>query len=179
MPLIPSHYRLSNEPVEKWTLASLASIFLGTLGDASKAACTCFRILWDSSGLAARETKDSISKVKQPASGHKTNSIMNTQNYIHLSGRLTADAQPNQAMTFSRFSIAQNQGEGNDTLFMNCVIFKKEFEKNNQTIPWDMLKKGNEVFVCGRIRPNNWTDSDGAAHKGFEIVLNKIRDNAD
>ena len=101
---------------------------------------------------------------------------MNTQNYIHLSGRLTADVQPNESMTFARFSIAQNQGEKSDTLFMNCVIFQKEFEKNNQTIPWDMLKKGNEIFVCGRIRPNNWTDGAGNSHKGYEIVLSKIRD---
>jgi len=102
---------------------------------------------------------------------------MKNQNYIHLSGRLTADAQPNDSKTFSRISIAQNQGEGNDTLFMNCVIFKKEFDNNGQNIPWDLLKKGNEIFVCGRIRPNNWTDSEGVSHKGYEIVLNKIRDN--
>lgn len=102
---------------------------------------------------------------------------MNTQNYIHLSGRLTADVKPNEGSTFARLSIAQNQGEGNDTLFMNCVIFKKEFEKNNQTIPWGILTKGHEIFVTGRLRPNNWTDSEGTVHKGYEIVLNKIREN--
>lgn len=123
----------------------------------------------------AEATKDSISKVKQPPRA-QTNQIMNTQNYIHLSGRLTADVKPNESSTFARLCIAQNQGEGNDTLFMNCVIFKKEFEKNNQTIPWDMLKKGHEVFVTGKIRPNNWTDSEGTVHKGYEAVLNKIRD---
>lgn len=173
---MPSLCRLSNEPVGKWTLATLASIFLGTLGAASKAVNTCFEILSDFYGRRPQKQRIPSAKLNSP---HRAQNkfIMNTQNYIHLSGRLTADAQPNQAMTFSRFSIAQNQGEGKDTLFMNCVVFKQEFDKNNQTIPWDLLKKGSEVFVCGRIRPNNWTDNDGASHKGFEIVLNKIRQN--
>lgn len=99
-----------------------------------------------------------------------------SNNYIQISGRLTSDVTPNEKQTFARFSIAHNFVGGGDAMFMNCVIFKKEFDENKQTIPWDKLVKGSEIFVTGKLAPNNWTDKSGVAHKGFEIVVNKIRD---
>ena len=106
---------------------------------------------------------------------------MNSNNYIQVSGRLTADVTPNEAQSFARFSIAMNFGkeEKKETLFLNCVAFQKEFEDNRQSVPWDILKKGQQVFLTGRLHPNNWTDTEGVLHKGMDIVVNKIRDTDD
>ena len=105
--------------------------------------------------------------------------MCNANNYIQMSGRLTSDVTPNDKKTFARFSIAHNFTGNTDAMFLNCVIFKKEFDDNKQTIPWDMLETGREVFVTGKLAPNNWTDKSGVLHKGFEIVVNKIRDTDD
>ena len=59
------------------------------------------------------------------------------------------------------------------------IVFKKEFDDNEQIIPWDLLKKGQEVLITGKLAPNNWTDKDGVEHKGFDIIVNKIRDLAE
>ena len=106
---------------------------------------------------------------------------MNSNNYIQVSGRLTADVTPNESRSFARFSIAMNFGrdEKKETLFLNCVAFQKEFEDNRQDIPWDILKKGRQVFVTGRLHPNSWKDKNGNVHKDMDIVVNKIRDNDD
>lgn len=105
---------------------------------------------------------------------------MNAQNYIQISGRLTADVTPNENKTFARFSIAHNfKGDKTDPLFLNCVIFKKEFDDNKQSIPWDILKKGCDILVTGKLTSNNWTDKSGVMHKGIDLVLDKIRENAD
>lgn len=105
---------------------------------------------------------------------------MNSGNYIQLSGRLTADVTPNEGMTFARFTLAKNFSKDNkQARFFRCVIFKKEFDDNKQTIPWDLLKKGQEILITGKLAPNNWTDKDGVEHKGIDIILNKIRDTAE
>lgn len=46
--------------------------------------------------------------------------------------------------------------------FFRSVIFKNEFDDNQQTIHWDLLKKGQEVLLTGKLHPNTWTDKDGA-----------------
>ena len=102
---------------------------------------------------------------------------MNTGNYIQLSGRLTADVTPNEGKTFARFTLAKNFTKDNkSSRFFRCVIFKKEFDDNQQSIPWDLLKKGQEVLLTGKFHPNTWIDKDGVEHQDLEIVVNKIRD---
>lgn len=124
-------------------------------------------------------SKDSGSKVKQPA--QDTEQIdMNSKNYIQISGRLTSDVTPNDAKSFARFSIAHNfRSDSQDALFLDCVIFRKEFDANDQQIPWELLRKGQDILVTGRLNSNSWTDRQGQRHRGMELVLNKIRDNAD
>ena len=105
---------------------------------------------------------------------------MNSGNYIQLSGRLTADVTPNEGMTFARFTLAKNfSKDSKQARFFRCVIFKKEFDDNQQIIPWDLLKKGQEVLLTGKFHPNTWTDKDGVERQDIEIVLNKIRDLAE
>jgi len=104
---------------------------------------------------------------------------MSANNYIQISGRLTSDVTPNEKKTFARFSIAHNFIGSTEAMFINCVIFRKEFDDNKKSIPWDMLEKGKEIFVTGKLVPNNWADKDGVLHKSFDIVVNKIRDTDD
>ena len=105
---------------------------------------------------------------------------MNTGNYIQLSGRLTADVTPNEGKTFARFTLAKNFTKDNkSSRFFRSVIFKKEFDDNQQSIPWDLLKKGQEVLLTGKFHPNTWIDKDGVEHQDLEIVVNKIRDLAE
>ena len=105
---------------------------------------------------------------------------MNSGNYIQLSGRLTADVTPNEGKTFARFTLAKNFSKDNkDARFFRCVIFKKEFDDNQQVVPWDLLKKGQEVLLTGKLTPNTWTDKNGIEHQDIEIVVNKIRDLAE
>ena len=51
--------------------------------------------------------------------------------------------------------------------------------RNQQVIPWDLLKKGQEVLLTGKLTPNTWTDKNGTEHQDIEIVVNKIRDLAE
>ena len=44
---------------------------------------------------------------------------------------------------------------------------------------FQLLKKGQEVLITGKLAPNNWTDKEGVEHKGFDIIVNKIRDLAE
>ena len=105
---------------------------------------------------------------------------MNTGNYIQLSGRLTADVTPNEGQTFARFTLAKNFSKDNkNARFFRCVIFKKEFDENQQIVPWGLLKKGQEVLLTGKLTPNTWTDKNGTEHQDIEIVVNKIRDLAE
>ena len=105
---------------------------------------------------------------------------MNSGNYIQLSGRLTADVTPNEGMPFARFTLAKNfSKDSKQARVIRCVIFKKEFAGTPQVIPWDLLKKGQEVLLTGKFHPNTWTDKDGAEHQDIEIVVNKIRDLAE
>lgn len=104
---------------------------------------------------------------------------MNSQNYIQISGRLTSDVTPNDKKTYARFSIAHNFLGETEAMFLSCVIYKKEFDRNNQTIPWDMLEKGREIFITGKLTPNVWKDRNGETHRSVEVVVGKIRDNRD
>jgi Single-stranded DNA-binding protein len=102
---------------------------------------------------------------------------MNTSNnYIQISGRLTADVSPNEKKTFARFCLVHNFIGDADPIFLNCVIYKREFDENRQMIPWNILQKGTEIFITGKLAPNNWTDKDGVKHRGFDVVVSKIRE---
>lgn len=140
----------------------------------------CFFSLRNPSRIARQSRTKPLgfhsAKLNSPHKAQNQNIMCNSNNYIQISGRLTSDVTPNEKKTFARFSIAHNMGKNTDAMFFNCVIFKKEFDDNQQSIPWDKLEKGNEFFVTGKLAPNNWTDKEGHLHKSFDIVVNKIRD---
>lgn len=74
---------------------------------------------------------------------------MKSDNLIQLSGFLTKDVITNEKKSFAAFTIGRKVGE--DTLYMNCIAFPNQKFK----IPFDILAKGNEVFVAGYLSLTN------------------------
>lgn len=93
---------------------------------------------------------------------------MKSDNLIQLSGFLTKDVITNEKKSFAAFTIGRKIGE--ETMYMSCIAFPSQKFK----IPFDILAKGNEVFVAGYLRPNNYT-KDGVKHCSIQLVAEKIR----
>ena len=94
---------------------------------------------------------------------------MKSDNLVQLSGFLTKDVITNEKKSFAAFTIGRKVGE--DTLYMNCIAFPNQKSK----IPFDILAKGNEVFVAGYLRPNKYT-KDGKTTYTIQLVVEKIRE---
>ena len=94
---------------------------------------------------------------------------MKSDNLVQLSGFLTKDVITNENKSYAAFSIGRKVGE--DTLYMNCIAFPNQKFK----IPFDILAKGNEIFVAGYLRPNEYT-KNGITHKTIQLVVEKIRE---
>ena len=97
-------------------------------------------------------------------------------NKVQILGNLTRDPEvryipSGQAVT--SFSVATNRRwndkDGNaqeDTQFHEVVAWGKLAEIISQ-----MLKKGNKIYVEGRLQTRNWEAPDGAKRQKTEIVL--------
>ena len=94
---------------------------------------------------------------------------MKSDNLVQLSGFLTKDVITNEKKSFAAFTIGRKVGE--NTLYMNCIAFPNQKFK----IPFDILAKGNEVFVAGYLRPNKYT-KDGKTTYTIQLVVEKIRE---
>jgi len=100
-------------------------------------------------------------------------------NRAQLVGNLTRDPEmrytPNgQAVT--SFSVATNRRwrdkDGNNqeqTEFHNIVAWAKLAEISNQ-----YLKKGNKVYIEGRLQTRNWEGQDGGKRNRTEIVAENM-----
>ena len=96
-------------------------------------------------------------------------------NRVELIGNLTRDPElrytPNGAAVCT-FSVATNrtyvsEGEKKEEVdFHRLVSWNKLAELCNQ-----LLKKGNRVFVSGRLQTRSWEGSDGQNRQTTEIVL--------
>ena len=94
---------------------------------------------------------------------------MKSDNLIQLSGFLTKDVITNEKKSFAAFTIGRKVGD--DTFYMNCIAFPSQKFK----IPFEILAKGNEVFVAGYLRPNNYT-KDRVKYNAIQLVAEKIRE---
>ena len=95
--------------------------------------------------------------------------LYKSDNLVQLSGFLTKDVITNEKKSFAAFTIGCKVGE--DTLYMNRIAFPNQKFK----IPFDILAKGNEVFVAGYLRPNKYT-KDGNTTYTIQLVVEKIRE---
>jgi len=96
-------------------------------------------------------------------------------NQLFLGGNLTRDpelsylpsntAVVNIGIAVNRKWKNQDGKEGEDTLFIDCACFGRRAEVINQ-----YFKKGDSIFVQGRLQLDQWTDREGnkrSKHKVF------------
>jgi len=96
-------------------------------------------------------------------------------NRVELIGNLTRDPElrftPNGAAVCT-FGLATNrtyvtEGERKEEVdFHRLVAWNKLAELCNQ-----LLKKGNKVFISGRLQTRSWEGQDGATRQTTEIVV--------
>ena len=69
------------------------------------------------------------------------------------------------------FSVAVNSkfGETESTEWFSIVAWDKLAEICNQ-----YLKKGQQVFVEGRLQTRTWEDGEGVKHYKTEVIANKV-----
>ena len=99
------------------------------------------------------------------------------RNSVRLVGNLGMDPEVKTFDTdrkLARFSIAtresykNNKGERQtETQWHNLVIWGAQAK-----LAEDILKKGDEIAIEGRIANNNYTDKDGNKRYGSEIIVN-------
>lgn len=96
-------------------------------------------------------------------------------NRVELIGNLTRDPElrytPSGAAVCT-FGVATNrtyvsEGERKEEVdFHRCVSWNKLAELCNQ-----LLKKGNKVFISGRLQTRSWEAADGQSRQTTEIVV--------
>ncbi len=100
-----------------------------------------------------------------------------TFNKVEMIGHLVADPTSKTAKTghtWSRFCLATNwaaksSSRGKDSQkadFHECVAFGRLGEVADK-----YLKKGDRVFIDGRLQSRQWTDKDGNRSRSYEIVV--------
>jgi single-strand DNA-binding protein len=97
-------------------------------------------------------------------------------NKVMLMGNLTRDPQlsylPSQTPVVE-FGIAttrrfkkQDGSQGEETCFVDCQMFGKRAEVVNQ-----YFKKGEPIFVEGRLKFDQWTAQDGAKRSKLRVFV--------
>lgn len=101
-------------------------------------------------------------------------------NKVQLIGRVVNDPETKalpSGMSVSKFGLATNhvyktkEGEKKEnTQFHNCIAFGKSADIISQ---W--LKKGQEVYVDGRIEYRSWDKKDGGKGYITEIIIENFQ----
>jgi single-strand DNA-binding protein len=101
---------------------------------------------------------------------------MASLNKVMLIGNMTRDPQlsylPSQTPVVE-FGIAttrkfkkQDGSQGEETCFVDCQMFGKRAEVVNQ-----YFKKGDPIFVEGRLKFDQWTAQDGAKRSKLRVFV--------
>lgn len=99
-------------------------------------------------------------------------------NKVFLMGHLTRDPELRYTpagLGVTSFGLAINTTIGKDdagnqkqdTLFIDVTAFKKQAELINE-----YFKKGDPIFVEGRLQYRTWEDSDGNKRSKYSVILN-------
>lgn len=105
---------------------------------------------------------------------------MSTRIPVNLEGNITADPEfgTSNGTDFARFSIAvnerrlneeTNEWENGEPVFHRVVVFNRLAHNIAASV-----HKGDTVLVNGDLRLNNYTDKDGNAREGREIVASSV-----
>src|ERR1700735_4109790 len=109
----------------------------------------------------------------------KLNKMNTLKNSVRLVGNLGMDPEVksfDNNKKLARFSIATNESYKNakgekvtETQWHNLVIWGTQAQ-----LAGDMLKKGDEIAVEGKLSNNNYTDKDGNKRYVCEVVVNEF-----
>ena len=88
-------------------------------------------------------------------------------------GRLGRDPEmsytPN-GKAVTKFSIAVDQGKGQDAMWLNIVTWERLAERTNEHV-----RKGTEVFVQGRLLMRTYDDKSGIKRQAFEVIASNVQ----
>jgi single-strand DNA-binding protein len=94
-------------------------------------------------------------------------------NSWHGTGRLGQDAQLNYTPTgkaVGRFSIAVDQGKDQKAMWLTIITWEKLAER-----VCERARKGDEVFVEGRLVIRPYQDRNGQERQSIEIVATSVQ----
>jgi single-strand DNA-binding protein len=89
-------------------------------------------------------------------------------NQITVVGRLGRDPEMSYTpagKAVTKFSIAVDQGQNKDAMWLNVVCWDTLAERANER-----FAKGAEVFVQGRLTMRTYEDKTGAKRQAFDVV---------
>jgi single-strand DNA-binding protein len=94
-------------------------------------------------------------------------------NKAMLGGRLTADPELRQTtsgISVCSFSIAVNRiGKDEEADFFECTAFKERAE-----LVARCFRKGSNIFVCGRLRQERFTDKQGNNRSKVTVSVDEV-----
>lgn len=101
-------------------------------------------------------------------------------NKVFVMGNLTRDPELRQTpngQAVANFGVATNrrwttpEGDKRDEVeFHNIVVWGRQAEVINQ-----YLKKGNPIFIEGRLKTQNWEGQDGVKRSRTEVVVESFQ----
>ena len=95
-------------------------------------------------------------------------------NKVHLIGNLTRNPElrytkNNTPVASYTIAINTRYGEKQETDFINITSWGKSGEFVNK-----YFKKGQAIAISGRLKNNNYQDSNGVTHYGIEVITEDI-----
>jgi single-strand DNA-binding protein len=109
-------------------------------------------------------------------------------NKVMLIGRLTRDPETRMFANggkVAKFGLAVNymmqkrnpttgEWEGGETAFIDIETFNRPNGRQLADLAEQRLRKGQQVFVEGRLRLNEWTDKDGQKRSKLLVVADGL-----
>ena len=108
-------------------------------------------------------------------------------NKVILIGRLTRDPETRSfanggkvakfglavAYTRDKKNPSTGEWEGGETTFLDIEVFNREMRQLADLVE-QRLRKGQQVYIEGRLRLNKWTDKEGQERSKLLIVADNV-----
>ena len=104
--------------------------------------------------------------------------MLQTINSLSVSGFIAADAIINRYGENTKASFLLSisrpfKAEDGSTVYRSALIPCTAWRKG-ESASLDLLKKGRNVTVIGRLEPEQWTGADGERHSRLTIAVGKF-----
>ena len=102
-----------------------------------------------------------------------------TLNKVRLIGHIGTEPKSittkNQESIFVTTSLATNEAVKRNGVWETMVEWHQLIFFGSLTKVTEHLHKGSQVFIEGKLRSNNWTDTKGVNHHATSIVVSNIQ----